>query len=588
MGARLAGEDRLTLGRREGPGTRRALGRADRAGRDGGRRCSPRRSSARRADKRPTVQVGDPFAGKMLIEALARAARARPAGLRSRTWARPGSPARLRDGGEGRRRDGDRPRPGPPARARHAALGGVVSESQERMLCVVEPGRHNEVARGLRALGDRARADRPVTADGPLVGACPAARRSSDMPVRAPGQRVPALRARESAAGRGRPLYPGPGPRSRRRRAIPRARLCWRCSPARIVGLAPALFERYDRIVQSSTVRRPGQADAAVLALPDGSAAGVVVAIDGNGRRRAAIRTAARSRRCSRARRTSRASGARPLGLTNYLNFGNPGEAARGVLAARRGGRGAWATRAGRSGSGDRAGTCRSTTRAPQARSAPTPGSGSWGASTDVHRAGRLGSRARARRSRWSAALRASLHAERARATLAREALPDGLPELDLPGRARIQTRSATAVARGPARERARHRRRRARGGAGRVLPGGRGRRPGGAVGGKRAPASRAMGDRPGRPDLVRGPSGECPGVLFGERDEHGAARAGRSSGERLVRAGCTVGARSDSRLRSRRSGLEVRAGAAGSDRVRARGAAWYGCVGAVRPPRAR
>ena len=36
------------------------------------------------------------------------------------------------------------------------------------------------------------------------------------------------------------------------------------------------LFERYDSIVQSRTVRRPEQADAAVLALPDASALAAV------------------------------------------------------------------------------------------------------------------------------------------------------------------------------------------------------------------------------------------------------------------------------------------------------------------------
>ena len=44
------------------------------------------------------------------------------------------------------------------------------------------------------------------------------------------------------------------------------------------------LFEQYDCIVQSRTVRRPEQADAAVLALPDGVGA-IAVSIDGSGRR---------------------------------------------------------------------------------------------------------------------------------------------------------------------------------------------------------------------------------------------------------------------------------------------------------------
>ena len=62
------------------------------------------------------------------------------------------------------------------------------------------------------------------------------------------------------------------------------------------------LFEQYDWIVQSRTVRRPEEADAAVLVLPDGG--GLGVSIDGNGRRVAADPYRGRSRRCSSARRT--------------------------------------------------------------------------------------------------------------------------------------------------------------------------------------------------------------------------------------------------------------------------------------------
>jgi phosphoribosylformylglycinamidine synthase len=82
------------------------------------------------------------------------------------------------------------------------------------------------------------------------------------------------------------------------------------------------VFEQYDPIVQSRTVRRPGEADAAVLALPDGSA--IAVAIDGNGRRVACdpVRGAAEAvYECSA---NLACVGAEPLGLTNCLNFGNP------------------------------------------------------------------------------------------------------------------------------------------------------------------------------------------------------------------------------------------------------------------------
>ena len=92
------------------------------------------------------------------------------------------------------------------------------------------------------------------------------------------------------------------------------------------------LFEQYDSIVQSRTVRRPEQADAAVLALDcDPSPAGedrpipaLAVSIDCNGRRVAAdpyTGTVAAVLECAS---NLACVGAEPLGTTNNLNFGNP------------------------------------------------------------------------------------------------------------------------------------------------------------------------------------------------------------------------------------------------------------------------
>ena len=74
--------------------------------------------------------------------------------------------------------------------------------------------------------------------------------------------------------------------------------------------------------MQSRTVRRPEQADAAVLALEDGGA--LAVSIDGNGRRVAADPywgTVATVLECAS---NLACVGAEPLGTTNNLNFGNP------------------------------------------------------------------------------------------------------------------------------------------------------------------------------------------------------------------------------------------------------------------------
>jgi phosphoribosylformylglycinamidine (FGAM) synthase-like enzyme len=107
-------------------------------------------------------------------------------------------------------------------------------------------------------------------------------------------------------------------------------------SSANIASRRP-LFEQYDAIVQSRTVRRPEQADAAVLQLPDARSRGaggtrdrggpipaIAVSIDCNGRRVAAdpyTGTIAAVLECAS---NLACVGAEPLGTTNNLNFGNP------------------------------------------------------------------------------------------------------------------------------------------------------------------------------------------------------------------------------------------------------------------------
>jgi phosphoribosylformylglycinamidine synthase len=115
-------------------------------------------------------------------------------------------------------------------------------------------------------------------------------------------------------------LYPAPPP-TLAPDATPADTLLALLASPNIASRRP-VFEQYDWIVQSRTIRRPEEADAAVLQLPDGSA--IAVAIDCNGRRVAcdprrgaweAVYECAANLACV---------GAEPLGLTNCLNFGNP------------------------------------------------------------------------------------------------------------------------------------------------------------------------------------------------------------------------------------------------------------------------
>ncbi len=93
------------------------------------------------------------------------------------------------------------------------------------------------------------------------------------------------------------------------------------------------VFEQDDPVVQSRTVRRPEQADAAVLALPvldvDSGAAGapvpaIAISIDGNGRRVAVDPRAGAAEAVYECAANLACVGALPLGVTHGVNFGNP------------------------------------------------------------------------------------------------------------------------------------------------------------------------------------------------------------------------------------------------------------------------
>ena len=202
----------------------------------------------------------------------------------------------------------------------------MISESQERMLCVVEPDRLDAVLAVCARWQVNATAIGEVTAtrqlrvfDGEaLVG---------EMPVRALVDECPAYELEPSPPAVA--LYPAPrqvlAPES-----DPRATLLALLGAANLASRRWA-FEQYDCVVGSRTVRRPGEADAAVLLLdPSASLDGdaprpaLAVAIDGNGRRVACDPYRGAVEAVIECAANLACVGAEPLGLTNCLNFGNP------------------------------------------------------------------------------------------------------------------------------------------------------------------------------------------------------------------------------------------------------------------------
>jgi len=271
-------------------------------------------------DKRPSVQIGDPFEEKKLLECclelldrglLESLQDLGAAGLSS-------SSSEMASKGEvGIDIEVDRV---PLREPGMEPFEVMVSESQERMLCVVEPARLDDVlavcarwevratpigsvtdTRRLRVIADgEVLGDMPV---GALVDECPLYDLRPELP------RVPVYRAPKRTLSQEAPAAD--------------ALLALLRSPN--VASKRWAFEQYDPIVGARTVRRPESADAAVLVLDhDGGEGALAVSIDGSGRRVACEPYTGTVEVVLECAANLACVGAEPLGLTNCLNFGNP------------------------------------------------------------------------------------------------------------------------------------------------------------------------------------------------------------------------------------------------------------------------
>ncbi|MDE3130029.1 MAG: phosphoribosylformylglycinamidine synthase subunit PurL, partial [Acidobacteriota bacterium] len=278
--------------------------------------------------KRPTVQIGDPFAEKKLMECslelldlglLASLQDLGAAGLTS------SASEMASKGGVGLEIDVAKV---PLREADMEPFEIMVSESQERMLCVVEP----QLAEQVLAVCERWEVAATVIGEvtgthkfrvfkgGELVGELPVPLLVDDCPLYDLEPQAPTTT-----------LYVG-GEQQVATDADAATTLKALLASANIASRR-VVFEQYDPVVQSRTVRRPEQADAAVLALPVLSARGgadddpipaIAVSIDGNGRRVAVDPRAGAAEVVYECAANLACTGAEPLGLTNCLNFGNP------------------------------------------------------------------------------------------------------------------------------------------------------------------------------------------------------------------------------------------------------------------------
>ncbi len=307
--------ERLVLGRAERPGDLAVLLGA-KTGRDGIGGASVLASanfSPGDQAKRPNVQVGDPFQEKLLIESCLELveggllAGLQDLGAAGISCAVSEVAARA---GMGMEVDLDAV---PLREPSMEAWEILVSESQERMLALVEPAKLEQVLAICQRWGVL------VSVIGRMVG-------GGWLRVRYRGELVADVPAR-SLADEG-PVYHRPlqAPVPQGEAAVPLD-----ADPAAAV-LALAgdptcaskrwVYEQYDRYVGHGTLAGPG-ADAALVRVP-GTGRALALAVDGNGRYTALDPAAGAALAVAEAARNVACTGARPLAVTNCLNFASP------------------------------------------------------------------------------------------------------------------------------------------------------------------------------------------------------------------------------------------------------------------------
>jgi phosphoribosylformylglycinamidine synthase len=269
------------------------------------------------AEKRPAVQVGDPFMEKLLLEACLELMKSDAvvavqdmgaAGLSCSTCE---TGAR---GGVGIEIDVAH------VPVRETGMTGyeiMLSESQERMLLVVKKGRESEVEHIFEKWDLHAARIGEVTADrmlrvkehGTVIAEVPNAALADEAPIYTRPFAEPASQQELRAMPA---LGPAPSPRD--------AFFALLASPG--IASKQWIYRQYDSMVRTNTLV-PAGAGAGVVRVK-GTTKALAMSVDGNGRyclldpyegAKLAVAEAARNVACA---------GGTPIGVTNCLNFGNP------------------------------------------------------------------------------------------------------------------------------------------------------------------------------------------------------------------------------------------------------------------------
>ena len=279
--------------------------------------------SEKSEEKRPAVQVGDPFTEKLLLEAVLELTNLNllvgmqdmgAAGIIC-------SSAEMADkGGVGMEIDLSKV----PLREKGMIPYEILlSESQERMLLVVRKGKDREVLNIAGKWGLNC-----VKIGKVVIG--------TELKFRMKGNESATVPAESLVLGGGAPVYHR---ESRQPDYLEKLRefdvsdievpedlesTFLKLLASSNIASKRWIYRQYDSTVQSNTIHGPGQADAAVMRIKEAPNKAIALKTDGNGRytyinpRKGgmiAVAEAARNVVCT---------GAKPLAITNCLNFGNP------------------------------------------------------------------------------------------------------------------------------------------------------------------------------------------------------------------------------------------------------------------------
>jgi phosphoribosylformylglycinamidine synthase len=317
----LARHEEITLARAAGPGNALLLVGAA-TGRDGiqGASFASATLGEDRDERRPAVQVGNPFLEKLLMEACLELSGSdavvamQDLGAAGLTCALAELSAR---GGCGAEVDLDL------VPTREAEMSGyelLLSESQERMLLVVRAGREREVQEVFE------RYELHAVTIGRVI---------AEPEVRATFRgetvcRVPGRALADDAPRYVRPAAPPPDLATRRSESLeelastaPSARVLLELLGSPNARSRRSIWRRYDHMNGTNTLVGPGAGDAALLRVK-GTRRAIALSLDGPGRLGSLDPRLAGAAAVLEGALNVACSGATPIGITDCLNFGSP------------------------------------------------------------------------------------------------------------------------------------------------------------------------------------------------------------------------------------------------------------------------